>query len=428
MVKGHSIDSSLNTPSKKSVSIFKSVMSLTASLLVLSLTAYIILLINGVDMMSNKASLNTLIACLIAYILSDIFLHNLGRFPGNRPLSYLFPIVASTLLIVITVIIFLRLDYSRSALLIMCILVPAVTYIKFRLLQHTHQGRYAVIPFGFYEKLTNCNPTKFVILSEPVMPYDDINGIIADSNEQLPAEWQHFIAEQLSRDMPVTDSVTAYEAITGKSPLDHYGELATHDILPSQLHLGMKRLLESILILVSTPFILPLIFLVAAMVKLESPGPAFFIQRRIGKGGREFNMYKIRSMRLDSEADGAKFAGENDPRITRIGRFIRKMRIDELPQFLNIIKGDMSLIGPRPEQAAFVKQFEQVIPLYNFRHIVRPGITGWAQVTHGYAADEDETREKLAHDFYYVKNLSIWLDIDIIFKTIKTMLTGFGAR
>ena len=168
--------------------------------------------------------------------------------------------------------------------------------------------------------------------------------------------------------------------------------------------------------------------LFAIAIKLESKGPAFFIQRRVGQGGKEFNMIKLRSMCLNSEVNGAQFAGEDDPRITRIGKFIRKVRIDEIPQFMNVLKGEMALIGPRPEQQAFVKEFEQKIPLYTYRHVVKPGITGWAQVTHGYADDEDSTKEKLAHDFYYVKNLSLWLDIMVIVKTIKTMISGFGAR
>jgi len=130
----------------------------------------------------------------------------------------------------------------------------------------------------------------------------------------------------------------------------------------------------------------------------------------------------------DSEKSGAQFAQANDMRVTRVGKFIRKTRIDELPQFFNILKGDMSLIGPRPEQRTFVEQFEKEIPFYAYRHVVRPGITGWAQVTQGYAADADETRIKLEHDFYYIKNFSLWLDILIVLKTIRTMLTGFGAR
>ena len=133
-------------------------------------------------------------------------------------------------------------------------------------------------------------------------------------------------------------------------------------------------------------------------------------------------------MTKDSEKDGALFASAGDMRVTKIGKFIRKTRIDELPQYLNVLKGDMSLIGPRPEQQVFVDAFEKQILFYNYRHIVRPGISGWAQVTQGYTADVDDTQIKVEHDFYYIKHFSMWLDVLIVFKTIKTMLTGFGAR
>ena len=428
MVQGHAIDSSLQPASlsRKSFLIHS-----TTVLLGLFICASLItsgsVLFTGLNLKAPQF-LNVLCGSLIGYLISSVTLHNLGRFPGNRPLSYMIPVLTVSLLSITAVIIFTRIDYSRSVLLLSLCVVPIVTYSEFKLRQHLQTGRYAVIPFGFYQELIRLNPSKFYALEKPSFTAPDTIGIIVDSNEQLPAEWQQFIAEELSKDTPVMDSVAAYESISGKSPLDHYGELAGHELLPSQAYLTAKRLLESSLILATSPFTVPFIIIVAIAVKLESKGPAFFVQRRVGKGGREFSMYKIRSMRTDSEANGAQFAGEDDPRITRIGKFIRKMRIDELPQFLNILKGDMALIGPRPEQAAFVQEFEKVIPLYSFRHIVRPGITGWAQVTHGYAADEDETREKLAHDFYYVKNLSIWLDLDIVFKTIKTMLTGFGAR
>ena len=428
MVQGHAIDSSLQPASlsRKSFLIHS-----TTVFLGLFLCASIItlgtLIFTGLKLQAPQY-LNVVIGALVGYLISSVTLHNLGRFPGNRPLSYMIPVLTVSLLSITAVIIFTRIDYSRAVLLLSLCVVPIVTYAEFKLRQHLQTGRYAVIPFGFYQELIRLNPSKFYALENPSFTAPDTIGIIVDSNEQLPAEWQQFIAEELSKDTPVMDSVAAYESISGKSPLDHYGELAGHELLPSQAYLTAKRLLESSLILASSPVTVPFIIIVAIAVKLESKGPAFFVQRRVGKGGREFSMYKIRSMRTDSEANGAQFAGENDPRITRIGKFIRKMRIDELPQFLNILKGDMALIGPRPEQATFVQEFEKVIPLYSFRHIVRPGITGWAQVTHGYAADEDETREKLAHDFYYVKNLSIWLDLDIVFKTIKTMLTGFGAR
>jgi len=428
MVKGHVIDSSLQPASlsKKSLLIHSTTvfLGLFVCASVISSTSLVFTALP----LHAPQFLNVLVGSLIGYLVSSVTLHNLGRFPGNRPLSYMIPVLTVSLLSITAFIIFTRIEYSRSVLLIGLGIVPVVTYMEFKLRQNLQTGRYAVVPFGFYDELIRLNPKKFYVLDQPQLSAPDTVGILVDSNEQLPGDWQQFIAEELSKDTPVMDSVSAYESISGKSPLDHYGELAGHELLPSQAYLTAKRILESSLILLSAPIAIPFIITVAVAVKLESKGPAFFIQRRVGKGGREFSMYKIRSMRTDSEINGAQFAGEEDPRITRIGKFIRKMRIDELPQFLNILKGDMALIGPRPEQAAFVKEFEQVIPLYSFRHIVRPGITGWAQVTHGYAADEDETREKLAHDFYYVKNLSLWLDLDIAFKTVKTMLTGFGAR
>jgi lipopolysaccharide/colanic/teichoic acid biosynthesis glycosyltransferase len=428
MVQGHAIDSSLQPASlsRKSFLLHSTTVLLglfiCATLITLSTLAF-----TGLKLQAPQY-INVLSGGLIGYLISSITLHNLGRFPGNRPISYMLPVLTVSLLSIAAVIIFTRIDYSRTVLLSTLVVVPVVTYVEFRLRQHLQTGKYAIVPFGFYEELVRLNPEKFYALEAPELISGDTVGIIVDSNEQLPAKWQQFIAAELSKDTPVMDSVAAYESISGKSPLHHYGELAGHELLPSQAYLTAKRLLESALILITSPVTVPFIIAVAVTVKLESKGPAFFVQRRVGKGGREFSMYKIRSMRTDSEVNGAQFAGEDDPRITRVGRFIRKMRIDELPQFLNILKGDMALIGPRPEQAAFVQDFEKVIPLYSFRHIVRPGITGWAQVTHGYAADEDETREKLAHDFYYVKNLSLWLDLDIVFKTIKTMLTGFGAR
>lgn len=428
MITKATIDSSLK--SEYSSNFFSRLYLISTSLSLISVAGLMYLtswFIAGQQPTSDSL-LNVAYASLASYFASSLLMHKLGRFPGTRPLSYLIPTVAIVTLAMIALINFLRIDYSRSALVYSFFIVLVISYIEFRITQSKIKGHYAIVPFGFYKELTSCDESKFEVLSTPGFGTKRYNGLIVDNNADIPPHWQQFIAETLALDIPVLNSVTAYESITGKSPLDHYGEISYGELKPAPLYLASKRILESSLILLSTPVTMPLILLVALAVKLESKGPAFFVQKRVGKGGKEFSMYKIRSMCLDSEVNGAQFAGEDDPRITRIGRFIRKMRIDEMPQFLNILKGDMALIGPRPEQASFVKEFEQSIPLYSYRHVVRPGITGWAQVTHGYAADEDETREKLSHDFYYVKNLNLWLDLDIVFKTIKTMLTGFGAR
>ena len=168
--------------------------------------------------------------------------------------------------------------------------------------------------------------------------------------------------------------------------------------------------------------------LTALIVRLESPGPVIYRQDRVGLFEKEFTVYKFRSMRSDAEKDGAVWASANDARVTRFGRFIRKVRIDELPQIWNILKGDMSFIGPRPERMAFVRKLKESIPCYSLRHTVKPGLTGWAQVCYPYGASEEDARRKLEYDLYYIKNMSLLLDISIIFKTVGVVLFPKGAR
>jgi lipopolysaccharide/colanic/teichoic acid biosynthesis glycosyltransferase len=162
-------------------------------------------------------------------------------------------------------------------------------------------------------------------------------------------------------------------------------------------------------------------------VKLNTPGPVLFSQIRIGRNGREFRIWKLRSMRHE-EATTARFAQPNDDRVTSVGKIIRRTRLDELPQLWNVLKGDMSLIGPRPEQAEFVRVFTHRIPAYPYRHLVRPGLTGWAQVQQGYADNEEQTAIKLSYDLYYVAHYSVVLDLLIAYKTIRIIAGGFGSR
>jgi len=228
--------------------------------------------------------------------------------------------------------------------------------------------------------------------------------------------------------VPIYHVRLAYEILLGKVPLKYLSPKLVPLMSPPFRYMSLKRALDIFLVLFSVPLILPLVLVVSVLVKLDSPGPIFFTQERVGKDGRLFTIIKFRTMRVDAEKHGAQFAASEDARVTRVGRWLRKFRIDEIPQFWNVLKGDMSLIGPRPEQAVFVERFKKEIPFYDYRHLVRPGITGWAQVMQGYAASEEETKEKLEYDLYYVKNLSFWLDYAIFLKTIKTIFTGFGAR
>jgi exopolysaccharide biosynthesis polyprenyl glycosylphosphotransferase len=190
---------------------------------------------------------------------------------------------------------------------------------------------------------------------------------------------------------------------------------------------AMKRFID---ILVSAAILvigLPLWILVAAAVKLDSAGPVFYLQERVGRNGRRFSMVKFRSMKIDAEKiSGPKWAEKNDPRVTRIGRLIRKLHVDEVPQFVNVLVGDMSLVGPRPERPYFVDQFEQDLPLYRRRLRVRPGITGWAQIKYRYDQSVEDVKTKLKYDLFYIENMSWRMDLKILFNTLYVMLRGKG--
>ena len=186
-----------------------------------------------------------------------------------------------------------------------------------------------------------------------------------------------------------------------------------------------QRILNIILSLIGLAIGIPLVIIFGIRIKIEDNGPITYKQERLGKGGKRFYIYKLRSMRTDAEKFGAQWAEKDDPRITKVGRFIRKTRIDEIPQLFNILKGDMSLIGPRPERPQFTEQFNREIPGFINRLAVKPGLTGWAQVNGGY---DMTPAEKLVEDIYYIKNRSVVLDFKIIFKTVAVVLTGDGAR
>lgn len=171
-----------------------------------------------------------------------------------------------------------------------------------------------------------------------------------------------------------------------------------------------------------------LLILTAIAIRLDSAGPALYRQRRVGKDGKIFEIYKFRSMRADAEKNGAQWAQTDDDRITRVGRFIRRTRIDEIPQAFNILRGEMSFVGPRPERPEFVALLEREIPHYHDRHLVKPGVTGWAQVRHSYTASVEGARDKLCYDLFYVKHFSLLLDILIVLMTVRVAVLGIGSR
>ncbi len=229
----------------------------------------------------------------------------------------------------------------------------------------------------------------------------------------------------------VIDAAGFYEDFMGKIMIEEIRPSAlifSHGFLSSKYEDSLKRAFDVCSALVGIILTAPIMLLTALAIKLDSPGPVFYLQSRVGQHGREFKLIKFRSMCQDAEAGGPKWASKNDPRVTRVGRIIRKTRIDELPQFFNMLKNDMSFVGPRPERRYFIEQLQEIIPFYAMRLYVKPGVTGWAQINYPYGDSIEDAKEKLKYELYYMKHRSLWLDISIILQTVKVALKARGAQ
>src|SRR5208337_3552566 len=229
----------------------------------------------------------------------------------------------------------------------------------------------------------------------------------------------------------IENSSTLVERLSGKLPLDGLNPsnlIFTEGFRMSTTHQLFRRLLSFAVSFIGLVICLPLIPFIILAVRLSSPGPILFTQTRVGQRGRLFTAYKFRTMRQDAEAQGAVWATKDDPRVTPIGRIMRSTRIDEIPQLWNVLRGEMGFVGPRPERPEFVQWLAREIPFYELRHMVRPGFRVWAQVRYQYGAKLEQTKRKLEYDLYYVKHMSVGLDLLIMFETMKTIVLGRGAQ
>jgi lipopolysaccharide/colanic/teichoic acid biosynthesis glycosyltransferase len=262
------------------------------------------------------------------------------------------------------------------------------------------------------------------------MPLVDGATIVIDLKAVLSADMARYVSSASVSGQLIRPRVVVYEEHTRRLPLVHIigGWVVARPVHRSGFA-PVKRVLDVALVLLTLPLWLLLAAIVWVVVKMDSwRDPAFYRQERVGRHGDPFTLTKFRTMIVDAESEGPQFASKDDPRITQVGRFLRLARLDEIPQLWNVLVGDLSLVGPRPERPVFVKHFTETIPFYGSRSLIRPGVTGWAQVQYGYADGDADTVEKLTFDLYYVKYSSLWLDVHILGKSLWTVITGFGAR
>lgn len=372
-----------------------------------------------------KESITMVSLVIIAHIISSIIISKLILFPKIEHLGIVFTVVSFMFLLLISIIAIGRFYYSRSFLLSSYILDTTLLILCNR---KRKKLNLALLPFEKDEELLKVNSINWLILDSPFIKDINLDGIVVSSLEGLTTEWLHFITAQKLKGIPIYHTSEIYELALGRLPLKYfYVELLEN---PNQSFIVkfFKRLFDIILASLLFPIVFLLTLIISIFIKLDSEGPIFFTQERVGERGKIYKIIKFRTMYKDADISGPRFTEEDDPRITHVGRILRKFHLDELPQVWNILKGEMSFIGPRPEQAKLVREFEKTIPFYSYRHLVKPGITGWAQINQGYASGITETIRKLEYDLYYVKNLSLWLDITILIKTIKILITRWGAR
>ena len=383
---------------------------------------------------SEQAIVNSAVAAALAAMIGLMSLRRVNSFPGIRSYAFILPSMAATYGLALVLIFGMRLSYSRTVLTASFALAVLLAFAFAYMAERLIKLRFHVVPGGDVESLATIGAADWAMMSEPVVPDDPRAALVADFRFDHDEDWERMLARAAIGGRAVYHSKLLRESLTGQVMIEHLSENSFGSLLPNLAYRKIKRVADLMLCLGLAPLLLIPMGLIALCIKLDSRGPIIFRQQRVGYRGAVFEMFKFRTMHPRQIGGGENAARDDamtrsgDDRITRVGRFLRRTRLDELPQILNILRGEMSWIGPRPEAVPLAQWYESEIPFYSYRHIIRPGITGWAQVHQGHVTDLDAINRKLAYDFYYVKYFSAWLDIVIALRTIPTMIGGFGAR
>ncbi len=384
---------------------------------------------------AEPAGANAMIGNSLAIALAFWMRLSIETYPGIRSSYVIFPAALTGHGVVIVAFLLTRLPYDRLALTLGFALHVLWNYFVYLYAERRIRRQIAVVPFGAVTHLNEIEGVDWLPLTRPRL--DDSAGchaIVADFSADLPDEWEAFLADAALAGRIVYQVKQLSESMTGRVELDHLSENSFGSLVPTRGYFHLKTLLDFMAAVAVLPIVLPILAAAAVAIRIEGGGAILFKQARLGHAGRPFVAYKFRTMRPiapgddDDQIRQALATDQDDPRITRVGAVLRRYRIDELPQIFNILKGQMSWIGPRPEPEILTHWFTAEIPFYRYRHVVKPGISGWAQVNQGYVSGVDGINVKLQYDFYYIKYFSPWLDALILLRTIRTMLTGFGAR
>lgn len=396
--------------------------------LVIPLTIFVVF--RGPRVLEHVSTLNTAAISVTASVTTLLILRQMGGIFGLALSRWVLPVYVTAFAALASLLVFLRLPYSG---ILLGLSAPIALVSFFTLTSLMARGRRAtcyVVPIGRGAELDFPSSLKTISLQYPRLPSERNAIVVADMHADLGDEWERLLTEAALQDFPVYHVTQLREAMTGKVQFDHLSENSFGALIPTLTYKKVKRLIDFVAALALLPILLPVMLLVALAIKLDSPGPAFFFQRRMGYRGQFFRMIKFRTMTVteDGADRAASVTADNDHRITRLGKVLRPTRIDELPQVFNILAGQMSWIGPRPEAVSLSQEYAAKIPNYRYRHLVRPGLSGWAQVHQGHVTTVEDIRDKLRYDFYYVKNISLWLDIVIALRTLRVIVTGFGAK
>ena len=376
----------------------------------------------------NSMFANVAAICMALWIRITI-----STYPGIRGGQLILPAIIASHATMVTLLLLSRLPYHRPSLALGFALHLLWAYGIYFFVQRRVRPRIAIVPFGAVEMLPGIDRVEWHRLHRPMLAdTEGCSAIVADFAADMPDEWEALLADAAVNGRVVYQVQQLTESLTGRVQIKHLSENSFGSLAPANAYMAVKHLADFLWAAALLPLALPMMAICALAIRLFDGSPVIFRQKRIGRGGREFTVFKFRTMRavgeLDPDDRHAAMTGDGDVRITRLGAFLRRARLDELPQLGNILLGEMSFIGPRPEARVLSSWYTNEIPFYRYRHVVRPGISGWAQVNQGHVAEVDDVYVKLQYDFFYVKYFSPWLDLLILFRTVKTMLTGWGAR